>query len=270
MLFHALLAMCVAGPPSGAEPSLHARPSLICENDSLVAGQTAYLALAFEIDPHWHLYWPGQNDSGGPVRFNIQTPEGFTLKPARWPVPKRQVLPGDILNHVYETSLTIIVPVQVPADAAGKDVEFTTAPDWIVCKDECIAEKGEASLKLHVNAPGTKVQASTSSARIRAAMEALPEKKTPSGCDLSLSGNLATVSGGLDDRLTFFPSPECSFIPDLLHEGVGKGRLRLTLKPEDQKAPRLDGVLQVERGAGAPPAYYWVQLSWGEKSTPRE
>ena len=63
----------VAGP----QVTEHATIELISETTQVVPGQTFYLALNFELEPHWHIYWENPGASGLPVEIEWELPEGF-------------------------------------------------------------------------------------------------------------------------------------------------------------------------------------------------
>jgi len=135
--------------------TLHARPSLHLEHTSIAPGDTHWLAIRFEIDEHWHLYWDGYNDAGLPPKATWTLPEGFKVGPTQWPVPTRQVLAGEILNHIYERELVMLVPLTVP-ETAKPGEKFSVQADlsWLVCEEACIPEAASATVEVTIGEPG--------------------------------------------------------------------------------------------------------------------
>src|SRR5262245_15955955 len=79
----------------------HAKVSLVSEKRTVTRGSNFLLAVRFDLEPGWHIYWKGQNDTGYPPSVTLDLPEGFRTGEILWPVPKRLVSPGNILDHVY-------------------------------------------------------------------------------------------------------------------------------------------------------------------------
>jgi thiol:disulfide interchange protein DsbD len=129
---------------------MHAHPRLISEFQSLVAGRVCPIAITFDIDPKWHLYWKGQNDAGMPVEMTFDLPAGFSVGTPAWPAPTREVLAGDIVNYIFHNRLTVILPLTVPADAAGKTTDINAKLRWLVCEERCVLEDASVRLKIPV------------------------------------------------------------------------------------------------------------------------
>lgn len=153
-----LLAACGgAGADDAEQPqggdAVKAR--LISERVRLVPGQEAWLGVTFEIRPKWHLYWNGLNETGGPPEVALTLPAGFTAGKIVWPAPMRHVLGGDILDHIYEKRVTLLIPVRVPASAEpGSTARFQAALTWMVCEEVCVLGETSVSLGLPVGEPG--------------------------------------------------------------------------------------------------------------------
>lgn len=260
-LFSALLiqcapALCFAQPQVVAPDSLHAEVRVIPESTSLARGATTWVAVHFEISPHWHLYWNGINDSGFPPEVRADLPEGFVLGEPLWPVPKRLLSPGPILDHVYEDHLTLLYPLSVPKDAPAV-VSAGFKVDWLACHEACIPESDSLAVELRISdAPGT----TTEEALFRAARLRLPEAAEVPGLSLRTEADADTIGVRLEladpgaaagspeiAGLAFFPGPDCSPPIDAAGSTQAQGRrLNLRLIGEGGTA-RLAGVLQITR-----------------------
>lgn len=127
------------------------RPALLCAAAQVTPGQELEIGIDLGIEPGWHIYWPGINDSGFPPSIEWSLPEGWTVSAVRWPAPARHVSAGDILDHVYEGRATLLATLRVAADAPkGGTVTVGAALKWLVCKDACVPGKGAARLQLRV------------------------------------------------------------------------------------------------------------------------
>lgn len=256
LLTIALAAMAVLDPPPKA------KVELLSETTTLVAGETNTLGLQFRIDKEWHLYYASQNDTGFPPTIESATlPEGFTLGPIQWPVPTRHVSNGDLLDHIYENEVTLLLPVRVPTDATGPATISLTL-DWLVCKEVCLMGGQTVTLTLPVSKERTPAEVTKGVfARARQAMprpaseaESRVGMKWDNG-RLVLSARPPTAGAGDGDtrppaRVEFYPSADSVPIVDLLHAGVSetgeitlevgdtagsvRGMLAIFPKPTDQ------------------------------------
>lgn len=257
------------GPVDPDSP--HVEVTLVLDTVAVAQGSTAWLGVSFDIDEHWHLYWPGLNDSGLPISLDPTLPEGFTLGEWRWPAPVRHVSPGDILDHVYEGRVTLCAPLSVDEGVALGAHEIRIAHDWLVCREACMFGSGEATLEVDVVAKGSEPAVNGETAEWFAASVARwpagkPRIAGPGGVAVGFSeadvrhDPEAFFDGALaqamrDDRylvqvdgatrLAFYPYEDCSPPQKLLQLGVVDGdRLELTF---DTSEPSVRGVLEINR-----------------------
>ncbi|MFM7703594.1 MAG: protein-disulfide reductase DsbD domain-containing protein, partial [Rubrivivax sp.] len=161
MKLHALLLALAALPalaasPAGQGSAVVTTPQVRAElvahaPEGLQAGKPAWLGLKIEHQPHWHTYWKNPGDSGLPTTLAWTLPAGASAGEIDWPTPKRLPI-GPLMNFGYEGTLLLPVPLSVPAVLAGDTLTVKLAAEWLVCKDVCIPESGEFTLKLPVNA----------------------------------------------------------------------------------------------------------------------
>lgn len=192
---------------------------------------TTTLALHFTIDNGWHLYYNGLAEEGMEPRWELTLPPGWQLtgEPA-WPAPKRKAANELTVEHIYEHSLTLLLPVSIPADAALGPVTITASAKWIVCQDVCLSESAETTLRLRVIAdaassadPATPPPKDSKEPRdiiARAAQAAaVPGLDSPQAAKLGLRGVLSTddlrptltfESTGEVLGLAFFPAQGCT------------------------------------------------------------
>ncbi len=112
-----------------------------------VAGREWMLALRFTPkSPEWHGYWSNPGDAGQGMRLTLDLPEGWQAGEPRYPVPQRLLI-GDLMNHIYSGSYTVLVPVKVPpgASVAGLpritgQVEFLACTDQICVPQDAVLE----------------------------------------------------------------------------------------------------------------------------------
>jgi DsbC/DsbD-like thiol-disulfide interchange protein len=221
-----------AGLMQPAEPDLRARPTVIAEHTALIAGETNLLAVHFEMDEKWHIYWSGQNDTGIPFEVEWSSPEGVTLGEIAWPAPQRYEAEGRILDHIYEDEITFTIPVEVSADVKpGSMVTITGESFWLVCADMCIPEQANLSITLPVVASSGEAGDSEHAATIRAARARLPEELDEGDGRVTTrwaGSRLVVTPAGAYAWAAFYPDADSVLIDDLWASGKAeRGGLRL-------------------------------------------
>jgi DsbC/DsbD-like thiol-disulfide interchange protein len=247
------VAVAVAPQPvATGVPTPRVRARLVSERESLVPGRTALLGISFDIDPGWYMYWDGLNDSGMPPAVTLTLPPGFTAGPIRWPVPKRHLAEGEILDHVYEGRVTLVVPMTVPTSAApGENVQVRASLEWFVCRDVCIRESGQTSLTLRVTAAAPDPPRLTADACLLAGP--FPEPELPPWIAASWSGRTLRITADPPNgppvaSLAFYPLADCAPPADLVHQGEAAGpRLSIDFKRTPMAGSRARGLLVVFR-----------------------
>ena len=118
------------------------------------AGETFWLGLHIEHQPHWHTYWQNPGDSGLPTRLQWQLPVGLQAGDMAWPLPKKIPI-GSLANYGYEGALLLAVPVTVSADFKGSPAPLPVQlkAEWLVCRQECIPQEGQFTLNLRASTP---------------------------------------------------------------------------------------------------------------------
>lgn len=117
----------------------------------IAAGQTLWLGLQLQHQPHWHTYWRNPGDSGLPTELTWQLPAGVKALPLVWPAP--QTIPiGPMANFGYEDTVLLVTPLQIdkgfkPA-ASLSTLDIQLHANWLVCKQECIPQEGDFQLSI--------------------------------------------------------------------------------------------------------------------------
>lgn len=272
-----LSAAGISAPPGTSKHDTQApkvRARLLAERPTLVPGATVTLGVLFTIEPKWHIYASAANDSGGPPSIEWTLPAGFKPQAIQWPAAKRHALPGDLLDHVYEGEVMLLVPVSVPADAKpGSTVTLAADLTWMVCKDLCLIEKQRVTIDLPVGtADAAQVVPDPKFPQFKAR---LPKAVTLGpGTDGEKAGIAAAWAG--DELkiqvkgakgLAFYPLAEAPVPVNLLAGGETTGEtLSLRFEPargEQAKTAPVRGVLEIRgQTASAPESgARWYQLS---------
>ena len=246
-----LAASCLLGAPAAAQTPAqpgHARARLLAESTAAVPGKTLWLGMTFEIDPDWHLYWNGVSDTGSAIDLTPTLPQGYRLGPVQWPAPTRHIT-EHFLDHIYERRVTLLLPVEVPADArVGSTAKFRVEAKWLVCKTICTF--GEADLSIELPVAGTAEPASSAVTGLFAeARDRLPKPVKAADPEVKVEWKKDAVvlraAKGVKG-LAFYPTLECAAFSDLATEGESKhDTLELHLdKPGVND--RLVGVVELE------------------------
>jgi DsbC/DsbD-like thiol-disulfide interchange protein len=187
----------------------HAKVSLIAENNSLQAGQTAWVGVLFDLEKGWHIYWVNPGDSGERPKIQWQLPAGFQTKEIRWPTPVR-LGTGTVIDYGYEGRVLLPVPLQVPVDyKPSKPVMLSADIRYLICREVCIPAKAQASLA--VPSPNASSVAADREL-FRSTFENSP-KPLPAGWKAQASDNgrfflLSLDTGTSESKFTFFPLEE--------------------------------------------------------------
>ncbi|MCC6679020.1 MAG: hypothetical protein IT436_17985 [Phycisphaerales bacterium] len=253
--------LTTAGVQQPAERRVVAR--LVTAKTPLVPGEIAEIGIHLTIQPGWHIYWDGQNDTGLPVMYEARFPEGFEPQPILWPAPMRHVGKGDILDHIYEDQVTLIVPVRVPRSAAaGTEITLEMDLSWLVCKNVCLPEESSVKVRLPVGATGAD-QARTAESMLIDRTRALlprPMPKDRSVAAADWQGSTLILTGHPGQRIEFYPGPASARVADLVRTGASTTG-RLELRFEGPAPARAQGVLAVWPDADGPAQYYQVELN---------
>jgi len=150
-----LLALCIS-VPGLAQPAVvlteHVRAELIAHApEGIAAGKAVQLGLLIQHQPHWHTYWKNPGDSGLATTLSWQLPEGVQAGDVEWPTPQ-QLPVGPLMNYGYENQVLLPVALTIPSSFSAPALNVKLRADWLVCKEICIPESGEFSLRVPTQA----------------------------------------------------------------------------------------------------------------------
>jgi len=238
-------------PPDG---NTLVRASLITPTGTLVPGDWNMLGIRLNIEPGWHVYWNGQNDTGIPVAVSLDLPKDFETRDMLWPGPTRYISPGDILDHVYEDEVVLIVPVLVPAADAESQVEINASISWLVCKDVCLP--GSTTISQIFQAPNA--QPERSLATLYAKVErSLPRtlSRTSPEVNASWTEQGITLTSADNSALEFYPDTTSSPLADTIRDGASTTN-ELTI---ELAGNALSGVARVTAQGDKQPRFYTIR-----------
>ncbi len=148
--------LCVAARaalPGGAVVTTEqVRAELVAQApEGFAPGKPMWLGLVIDHQPEWHTYWKNPGDSGLPTSLTWQLPAGASAGEIGWPTPKRLPI-GPLVNYGYEGKLLLPVPLTLAPGFNAQTLEVKLAAQWLVCKDICIPQQGEFTLRLPTHA----------------------------------------------------------------------------------------------------------------------
>lgn len=187
----------------------HAKVSLIANRDWAVVGQSVTVALRFELEPGWHLYWVNPGENGQAPSFRWQLPKGWRLGSTQAPRPQKiwtsgilnyghqalirnslgstkaqpsssaQVSGTSVSNDPFDSSVFYLTQVELPSNREPlvAEANLKVRAKWLICKDVCIPAQAALELKLPVRSAGTQELPGEYTSIIERARSLLPERQ---------------------------------------------------------------------------------------------
>jgi len=259
-------AAAAGAQPGGPEQAEHAWMQLVSEHAAIIPGETTSIGIELDIEQGWHLYWPGRNDTGMAPRFEWNLPPGYEVGPIQWPAPERYISPGDILDHVYEDRVLLIVPLKAPPDAGPESqVRLAAKASWVICDaDVCLFGGDEASITLPVGSPAA-APARTKHAKQFAETRRRVPRPLPEDGSAGVSHHWHGLTLHLQvpgaRALAFYPAEDCVAPVNAIKDGEAAGPgLRIRFDPEGLGGDRVRGVLEIRKSGETHPEYYRLDL----------
>ena len=159
-----LIALCAIGLQ---EPSC--KVTALPVQEGVRVGKPIEIALQFDIEPGWHIYWKNPGDSGEATTIKWNLPEGWKEVDVRFPTP-HAIDAGGVVNYGFENRVTLVSRLRPPANFAGEAVNLTGEASYLICKEACIPGTREFS----VSWPAEPIEPNT----WREALAALPKPYT--------------------------------------------------------------------------------------------
>jgi thiol:disulfide interchange protein len=151
LLFLSLLALTPAHAQILAAGERAMQVELVAGGAVPAAGGKVPIALKMTPKPGWHGYWKNPGDAGFESGIEWRLPEGASVAPFRYPVPKRLIV-GGLMNYVYEGEYALLSELTVPPGLARNAVlPVRGTIDYLVCTSEiCVRETADLALDLKV------------------------------------------------------------------------------------------------------------------------
>jgi thiol:disulfide interchange protein DsbD len=168
-------------------------------------GQKLWVGLQLTHTPEWHTYWKNSGDSGLPTELQWTLPEGVSAGDIAWPTPRKFPL-GTLANYGYDGTVLLPVPLTVAPGFKGSHVDVQLYAAWLACRQECIPEEGNFTLRIPVQG-STALNGLAFEAALAAGPKDQPAADSalapePGFLNASLAGLPAAWQG---QKLEFFP-----------------------------------------------------------------
>lgn len=125
----------------------HVTISLVPEFTAVVAGMPQRIALRFQVEPGWHVYWRNPGEGGVATTATWTLPSGFNVDSLEYPTPARLDVAG-VVTHILEGEAVFLTTVRPPTQGrlAARSSRLTARVRYGVCKDVCYP--GQATLAI--------------------------------------------------------------------------------------------------------------------------
>ena len=101
-----------------------------------VQKENFYIALDFNLQPGWKIYWRQPGDSGMPPNLDYKNSKNLKSLDLKWPFPKKEYEAANLLTNIYKDN--VIIPIAITVKDPTKPLNLQTVLNFQVCKDICI------------------------------------------------------------------------------------------------------------------------------------
>ncbi|MGJ8668968.1 MAG: protein-disulfide reductase DsbD family protein [Oceanococcus sp.] len=104
--------------------------------------------VALRLDPSdgWHTYWKNPGDAGLATNIRWQSVPGIDTGPLLWPAPNAY-REGELTTYGYGEEHHLLTRIHIDKALADETL-ITLKARWLVCKDICIPESLETTIKV--------------------------------------------------------------------------------------------------------------------------
>lgn len=225
-------------------------------------GATVRVAATFTIHPGWHIYWANSGESGMPTQLSLELPKGCTAATdaagemlVEFPIP--QVFAKGETTFGYERTVTLSVPVTLPAEIPSAGLPVTVRSRWLVCKDICLMGQNEAKADLAKPVAADAPIAKSLAESLARAPKPMPADWKCAVAEVSEKSAVLTVEAPGVAEMRFFPfeTPGARLASGFLAEAKGNSlRADIELSRESTLGKPLEiaGIVVVGKNG---PAY---------------
>ena len=182
----------------------HVKTSIIFDRVSLQPGASigqpaGKIAVKFEIEPGWHIYWKNSGESAIPTRINWTLPVGWNSGSLEWPVPYKFIERGNIKTFGYKNEVILSSSLFSPGEdlniPQNKELNFKADVEWLVCKDICVPGRSILSKEI-IYSSTLPLQASSDKDTFDLAEANTPSREISNGLDIRAIEPLSEIVPG--------------------------------------------------------------------------
>lgn len=118
---------------------------LLAVNGDRIERGEKQIAIYFEIEPEWHLYWKNPGDSGSPIKLTWNLPSGVEAGSVKWPAPLL-IQSGPFVSYGIENEALLLATLKASKGKRLSELEGQLKIDWLVCKEDCLPGSVELAL----------------------------------------------------------------------------------------------------------------------------
>ena len=123
---------------------------LVADVDVIKPGESFWVMMEVMPKAGWHTYWKNPGDSGMPMSFEWQKPEGVTIDDIKW-LPPSKIPVAHLINYGYKGKTQFLVKVSLDQSFSDQFLELKLSASWLVCEEECIPDQAKYNLKIKVD-----------------------------------------------------------------------------------------------------------------------
>ena len=143
----------VAAAPADAQVSRRgpkAKVTLVPSVEAVVGGKAFDVALHFQLDEGWHIYWINSGEAGLPPRVSWTLPEGFRRRRLRYPTPQRHPDPGNSPTNILAGTPGLLASLTPPDSMEPGEITVKADVTYLICDKLCLRESANLTLTLPV------------------------------------------------------------------------------------------------------------------------
>jgi thiol:disulfide interchange protein DsbD len=207
---------------------------VVSDAASIGPAQRFRLAVIFDLEDHWHIYWRFSGDAGLPTELDVTTPEGFTVGETLYPRPAAFREPEG-MTFGYEEQVVLFVPVTAPGKLTEGEATFEVGASFLVCRGRCLLGDAESAITVPTTAqakddPPAKGPDATLLARFTERLPRPLNKLEDAAAGIEDGRLVVTGPCPGRDRVEFFPLETPGVRLDRPDITVADGRFRIVVK----------------------------------------
>ena len=100
--------------------------------------ETFNIALKFQMEDKWHIYWKNPGEIGKPPAIDVISPSGAAIEEIKWPVPVK-IYQDDIVTYGYTKESVLLLSVKLPQPTIITKIKAQIR--WLECAHVCLTQK---------------------------------------------------------------------------------------------------------------------------------